>query len=73
MRNTRISLLLDGPCTATVRTQTYCEVLELPAAEFKRLVLPNDEVRATIQRMVRERISSTADLLDGRVLPDFIV
>lgn len=68
-----ISLLLDGPCTATVQTQGYCEVLELPAGDFKRLVLPNDEVRAMIRRIVSERLSRTADLLDGRVLPDFIV
>lgn len=68
-----ISLLLDGPCTASVQADGYCEVLELPAEDFKRLVLPNAEVRAIIQRMVRERISRTADLLDGRVLPDFIV
>jgi cAMP-dependent protein kinase regulator len=68
-----ISLLLDGPCTATVQTQGYCEVLELPAEDFKRLVLPNDEVRAMIRRIVSERLSRTADLLDGRVLPDFIV
>lgn len=68
-----ISLLLSGPCTATVQTQGYCEVLELPADDFRRLVLPNEEVHAMIRRIVTERLSRTADLLDGRVLPDYIV
>lgn len=70
-----ISLLLDGPCTASVRTATFCEVLELPRADFHALVLPNPEVRELVQRLVRERIDRTLDLLvrENRVLPSYTV
>ena len=57
-----ISTLLDRPCTATVRTSSYCEVLQLPVPDFRELVLPNAEVRALIQRLVDERLQSTAGL-----------
>jgi CRP-like cAMP-binding protein len=70
-----ISALLDGPCTANVRTATYCEVLSLPRADFKELVLPNPEVKKLVRQIMNERISRTADLLEreNRILPDYIV
>jgi cAMP-dependent protein kinase regulator len=70
-----ISLLLDGPCSATVRTASFCEVLELPRDDFQALVLPNPEVRDLVQRVVRERIERSADLLsrENRVLPSYTV
>ena len=70
-----ISLLLDGPCTATVKTTTFCEVLELPRDEFKRLVLPHPMVREMVHKLMNERIQRTADLLDREniILPDYIV
>jgi cAMP-dependent protein kinase regulator len=70
-----ISALLDGPCTATVRTASFCEVLELSRDDFRTLVLPNPEVRAIVQRMASERLQRTADLLDraSSILPDYIV
>jgi CRP-like cAMP-binding protein len=70
-----ISLLLDGPCTANVRTASFCEVLELPRADFRALVLPNPAVRELVQRIAGERITRSADLLarENRILPDYIV
>jgi CRP-like cAMP-binding protein len=70
-----ISLLLDGPCSATVRTASFCEVLELPRDDFQALVMPNPEVRDLVQRVVRERIERSADLLtrENRVLPSYTV
>ncbi|HEX9578422.1 MAG TPA: cyclic nucleotide-binding domain-containing protein, partial [Myxococcales bacterium] len=70
-----ISLLLDGPCTATVRTASFCEVLELSRDDFKSLVLPNPEVKAIVRKMAGERLQRTADLLDreSSILPDYIV
>jgi cAMP-dependent protein kinase regulator len=70
-----ISLLFDTPCTATVRTLTHVEVLELPAPAFRELVLPHAEVRAVIDRMARERLSRTTDLLleRGEVLDSWLV
>ncbi len=70
-----ISLLLDGPCTATVRTASFCEVLELPRDDFRRLVLPNPEVREMVKQVMHERITRTADLLERehRILPDYVV
>lgn len=70
-----ISLLLDGPCTATVRTAGSCELLELPRDAFRELVLPNRQVRSMIERIANERLARTADLLDRepRVLRDCLV
>jgi CRP-like cAMP-binding protein len=70
-----ISLLLDGPCTATVRTATSCEVLELPREDFRTFVLPNPQVRGMIHKIANERLARTADLLERepRILPDYIV
>ena len=70
-----ISLLLDGPCTATVRTKTFCEVLELSRDDFRKLVLPNAAVKRMVQRLMAERIQRTADLLDREagILADYIV
>ena len=70
-----ISLLLESPCTATVRTLSFCEVLELPRDDFKRLVLPNPEIKSMVQKLMAERLERTADLLDREVaiLPDYIV
>lgn len=58
-----ISLLLSSPCTANVRCASACEVLELPAAIFRARVLPHPAVHQMIERMVRERLQRTADLL----------
>lgn len=58
-----ISLLMSSPCTANVRAATACEVLELPADAFNELVLPDPAVRRMIDRMARERLQRTADLL----------
>jgi len=70
-----ISVLLDGPCTASVRTASFCEVLELPRDDFKKLVLPNPEVRQLVHQVMNERIARTADLLERehKILPDYIV
>ncbi len=70
-----ISLLFDTPCTATVRALTHVEVLELPAPAFRELVLPHAQVRAVIDRMARERLSRTTDLLleRGEVLDSWLV
>jgi cAMP-dependent protein kinase regulator len=70
-----ISVLLESPCTATVRTAGYCEVLELPREDFKRLVLPNPAVRALVKKVMTERISRTAELLEreNTILPDYLV
>ena len=70
-----ISALLDGPCTATVRTASFCEVLELSRDDFRSLVLPNPEVKAIVRKMAGERLQRTADLLDreSSILPDYIV
>ena len=70
-----ISVLLDTPCTATVQTASFCEVLELPRDDFKALVLPNAEVRALVMKMMGERLTRTADLLEreNTILPDYIV
>ena len=70
-----ISVLLDGPCTASVRTATFCEVLELSRDDFHELVLPNPGVRELVQKVVRERIERTADLLsrENRILPAYTV
>jgi cAMP-dependent protein kinase regulator len=70
-----ISVLLESPCTATVRTTGYCEVLELSRADFKRLVLPNPQVRALVRKVMTERIGRTAELLEreNTILPDYMV
>jgi CRP-like cAMP-binding protein len=70
-----ISLLLEGPCTATVRTAGSCELLELPREAFRELVLANRQVRAMIEKIANERLARTADLLDRepRVLRDCLV
>jgi CRP-like cAMP-binding protein len=70
-----ISLLLDGPCTATVRAAGPCEVLELPREDFRALVLPNDQVRAMIENIAGERLSRTADLIERepKLMRDYIV
>ncbi|HUJ26794.1 MAG TPA: cyclic nucleotide-binding domain-containing protein, partial [Myxococcales bacterium] len=70
-----ISLLLDGPCTATVRAASACDVLELPRDAFREHVLPNAEVRAMIERIADERLSRTAEVLERpqRLLKDYLV
>ena len=70
-----ISLLLDGPCTATVRAAGPCEVLELPRDDFRALVLPNPEVRAMIVKIADERLARTADLVrhEPRLMRDYNV
>lgn len=70
-----ISLLLDGPCTATVRAASFCEVLELPRDAFRAHVLANAEVRAMIEKIADERLARTAEVLERpqRVLKDYLV
>lgn len=70
-----ISTLTGSPCTATVRTQGYCEVLELSREDFHKFVLPNPEVREMVHKLMAERLERTADVLDreGIILPDYIV
>jgi len=58
-----ISLLFGSLCTATVRAGTRCDVLELPKADFDRLVLPHPSIKAIVDRIARERLARTADLL----------
>ena len=58
-----ISLLFDLPCTATVRAEGRAEVLELPRDVFKALVLPHPSVKALIEKVARERLGRTTDLL----------
>ena len=58
-----ISLLFDSPCTATVRAATRSEVLELPKPDFNALVLPHPSVKNVVDRIARERLGRTADLL----------
>jgi len=70
-----ISLLFGTLCTATVRTLTHVEVLELPAPAFKELVLPHKEVRDLIDRMARDRLSHTTDMLleSNQVMDSWLV
>jgi cAMP-dependent protein kinase regulator len=58
-----ISLLFGSLCTATVRAGTRCDVLELPKADFDQLVLPHPSVKSIVDRVARERLARTADLL----------
>ena len=58
-----ISLLFGSLCTATVRAGTRCDVLELPKADFDQLVLPHPSVKSIVDRIARERLARTADLL----------
>jgi CRP-like cAMP-binding protein len=70
-----ISLLTDGLCTATVRTAGACDVLELSRETFRDFVLPNEEVRAMIEKIADERLGRTAELLHRpqRLLRDYLV
>ena len=70
-----ISLLRDGPATATVRAAGACELLELSREDFRALVLPNAQVRAMIEKIAEERLAHSADLLDRepRLLRDYLV
>ena len=58
-----ISLLFDSPCTASVRAETRSEVLELSKPDFNALVLPHPSVKSIVDRIARERLGRTADLL----------
>lgn len=58
-----ISLLFGSLCTATVRAGTRCDVLELPKADFDQLVLPHPSIKSIVDRIARERLARTADLL----------
>ncbi|MBS2026138.1 MAG: cyclic nucleotide-binding domain-containing protein, partial [Deltaproteobacteria bacterium] len=55
-----ISLLMNSPATANVRTATACEILELPGDQFRDLVMTHPAVKKMIERMVRERLQRTA-------------
>ncbi len=58
-----------------MRAAGACEVLELPREDFRALVLPNEEVRAMIQKIADERLARTADLIERepRLMRDYIV
>jgi CRP-like cAMP-binding protein len=58
-----------------VRALTHVEVLELPAPAFQELVLPHQEVRGLIDRMARERLSHTTDVMleSGEVMDTWLV
>jgi CRP-like cAMP-binding protein len=55
-----ISLLFDSPCTATVQSQSSCEVLELLRQDFTELLMPNAEVKGQIIALAQERLNRTA-------------
>lgn len=63
-----ISLLLNKPCSATVRAAVPSVVLKLARADFDRLVLSNPKVKAQVEELSQERRKRTADLLTAIML-----
>ena len=55
-----ISLLLDKPVSATVRTRTDCVVLRLERAAFERHLLTQPGLKGLLMRMGTERLQQTA-------------
>ncbi len=58
-----ISLLLDKPATAMVRTDMPCVVLRLDRAACERHILSQPGIRDALMRMGNERLSRTAQML----------
>ncbi|MGE6757209.1 cyclic nucleotide-binding domain-containing protein [Corallococcus interemptor] len=58
-----ISLLLDKPVSATVRTRTPCVVLRLDRAAFERHVVTQPGLKGQLMRMGTERLQQTAKAL----------
>ncbi|NOK20148.1 cyclic nucleotide-binding domain-containing protein [Corallococcus carmarthensis] len=58
-----ISLLLDKPVSATVRTKTPCVVLRLERAAFERHVVSQPGLKGLLMRMGTERLQQTAKAL----------
>ncbi|MCY1046677.1 cyclic nucleotide-binding domain-containing protein [Corallococcus sp. bb12-1] len=58
-----ISLLLDKPVSATVRTRTDCVVLRLERAAFERHLLSQPGLKGLLMRMGTERLQQTAKAL----------
>ncbi|MFB1484256.1 cyclic nucleotide-binding domain-containing protein [Corallococcus sp. RDP092CA] len=58
-----ISLLLDKPVSATVRTKTPCVVLRLERAAFERHVVSQPGLKGQLMRMGTERLQQTAKAL----------
>ncbi|TSC27526.1 cyclic nucleotide-binding domain-containing protein [Corallococcus sp. Z5C101001] len=58
-----ISLLLDKPVSATVRTKTACVVLRLERAAFERHVVSQPGLKGLLMRMGTERLQQTAKAL----------
>ncbi|RKH39496.1 tetratricopeptide repeat protein [Corallococcus interemptor] len=58
-----ISLLLDKPVSATVRTRTPCVVLRLERAAFERHVVTQPGLKGQLMRMGTERLQQTAKAL----------
>jgi CRP-like cAMP-binding protein len=65
-----LSLLTDGPVTATVRTLTDCVVLGLHRKLFQDLVLSNAEVRAAITELSQRRQQRTQAMTEELSLDD---
>lgn len=63
-----ISLLLQKPCTASVRALTPVIVLRLTKPDFERLVLGKPEVKARLDELSSQRRKRTADLLTAIML-----
>ncbi|RKH45393.1 Crp/Fnr family transcriptional regulator [Corallococcus sicarius] len=60
-----ISLLLDKPVSATVRTRTDCVVLRLERAAFERHLLSQPGLKGLLMRMGTERLQQTAKAMSG--------
>ncbi|MBU8900159.1 cyclic nucleotide-binding protein [Corallococcus sp. H22C18031201] len=63
-----ISLLLDKPVSATVRTESECVLLRLDRGAFERHILSQPGMKGMLMRMGTERLQRTARLLSGREL-----
>lgn len=57
-----VSVLTDGPATATVSAAGAVVVLRIPAADFKARVLANPEAAAAVNQLAAARLGRTADL-----------
>lgn len=56
-----VSVLTDGPATATVSAAGAVVVLRIPAADFKARVLANPEAAAAVNQLAAARLGRTAD------------
>lgn len=60
-----ISLVLEGPTTASVTAATACTVLFLARELFQRLVAAIPEIRAYVETLGDERMMDTRLVLSG--------